>query len=362
MVALMPNGEILALYSAPTYDPNQFLGGIPRALWRQLTTDQARPLYDRAIQARYPPASTFKLAIAAMALKRGIITPSSRMPQPCTGSFRLGNRPFHCWKKEGHGNVDLVGAITGSCDVYFYQLGLKLGLDNILEDGTEMGFRSRTGIDLGSESRSIFPANTGYFDRLYGPRKWSPPATTLNFSIGQGENTQTLINMVSFYQALASDGIKRPPYIVAARDSAEPHSLGLSTEALDGLRSALRDVVHHGTGARNYHADLETAGKTGTAQNAHDKERDHGWYIGFAPADHPQIIVGGMMEFAEHGTVVAPHVVAALRRYVLGARAAAAARAPTAPPEPAEDTPPEPADPSAKPSVPAGLDSAGVDR
>jgi penicillin-binding protein 2 len=357
MVALTPEGEVLALYSAPTYDPNQFLGGIPRALWRQLNTDEARPLYDRAIQARYPPASTFKLAIAAMALKRGIITPSTRMPQPCTGGYRLGNRVFHCWKKDGHGNVDLIGAITGSCDIYFYQLGLKLGLDAILQDGTEMGFRSRTGVDLGSESRPIFPANTGYFDRLYG-RNWSAPATTLNFSIGQGENTQTLLNMVSFYQALASDGIKRPPHIVAANDSVESRSLGLSAEALEGLRYALREVVRHGTAGRSYHQDLETAGKTGTAQNPHGD--DHGWYIGFAPADHPQIIVGGMMEFAKHGTVVAPYVVAALRRYLLGSKTPAAPApkgAPAPPADPAEDTPPDSSAPP--PAVPTGLDSTG---
>ncbi|HSB55901.1 MAG TPA: penicillin-binding transpeptidase domain-containing protein, partial [Gemmatimonadales bacterium] len=151
MLALTPGGEIRALYSAPTYDPNAFIGGISPQLWRALNTDEARPLLDRAIQARYPPASPFKLAISAMALRRGLITLDSHMPVPCRGGLRMGNRVFRCWKKEGHGSLDLIGAIAASCDVYFYQLGLKLGLDAIIEDGVLMGFKDKAGVDLGNE-------------------------------------------------------------------------------------------------------------------------------------------------------------------------------------------------------------------
>jgi penicillin-binding protein 2 len=161
----------------------------------------------------------------------------------------------------------------------------------------------------------IYPATTAYFDRLYGPRNWSPPATTLNFAIGQGENTQTLINMMRFYEGLAGDGNAAAPYIVRPAD-AKPRSLGLTPAQLDGLRRALIAVVERGTASANRRADLAVAGKTGTAQNPHGK--DHGWFIGFAPADHPQLVVGGIMEFAEHGTVVAPYVVNVLRRYLLG--------------------------------------------
>ena len=315
MVAMTPTGEVRALYSAPSYDPNAFVGGISSSLWRSLNNDEAKPLLNRAIQTRYPPASPFKLAIAAMALKRGLIGLDTHMPTPCRGGMRLGNRVFRCWKKEGHGSLDLVGAVAASCDVYFYQVGLRLGLTAIIQDGVLMGFRDKSGIDLENEVDPIYPATTAYFDRLYGPRHWSPPATTLNFAIGQGENTQTLINMMRFYEGLTGDGNAAPPFIVRKGD-AKPRALGLSSEQLDGLRRALIAVVEHGTAAASRHADLAVAGKTGTAQNPHGK--DHGWFIGFAPAEKPELVVGGIMEFAEHGTTVAPYVIRTLRRYILG--------------------------------------------
>jgi penicillin-binding protein 2 len=315
MIAMTPTGEVRALYSAPTYDPNAFVGGISMALWRGLNDDEARPLLNRAIQTRYPPASPFKLAIAAMALKRGLIGLDTHMPTPCRGGLRLGNRVFRCWKKEGHGSLDLVGAVASSCDVYFYQLGLRLGLNAIVQDGVLMGFRDKSGIDLENEVDPIYPATTAYFDRLYGPRRWSPPATTLNFSIGQGENTQTLVNMMRFYEGLSGDGNAASPFIVRPAPAA-PRALGLSPAQLDGLRRALIAVVEHGTASASRHSDLAVAGKTGTAQNPHGK--DHGWFIGFAPAEKPELVVGGIMEFAEHGTTVAPYVIRTLRRYILG--------------------------------------------
>src|SRR5690606_34989975 len=229
MIAITPKGEIRALYSAPSYDPNLFVGGILTTDWRRLNDDPAVPLLNRAINGRYPPASPFKLATAAMALKRGIIGLHTEMPVPCTGGYRLGNRIFRCGKREGHGSLDLLGAVAQSCDVYFYQVGQKLGLEHILEDGVAMGFGGRSGIDLPSEQASIYPAQLAYFDSLYGPRNWSAPATILNFSIGQGENTQTLINMVQFYQALSGDGVEVQPYIVQPTGG-ESHSLGLADE------------------------------------------------------------------------------------------------------------------------------------
>jgi penicillin-binding protein 2 len=315
MVAITPKGEVRALYSAPTFDPNHFVGGISSAEWRALNTDPAKPLLNRVIQARYPPASPFKLAIAAMALKRGLINLNTTMPEPCRGGLRLGNRVFRCWKKEGHGSLDLTGAVAASCDVYFYQLGLRLGLEAIIQDGVLMGFRDRSGIDLENELTPIYPTSSAYFDRLYGPRHWSPPGTTLNFSIGQGENTQTLINMVRFYQGLAGPGSTVTPYIVTPT-SDRVRSLGLTDKELDGLRRALIAVVERGTASANRRTDLAVAGKTGTAQNPHGD--DHGWFIAFAPAEKPELVVGGIMEFAKHGTTVAPYVVQTLRRYILG--------------------------------------------
>ncbi len=325
MLAVTPAGEIRALYSSPTYDPNLFVGGIAAGDYRALLRDPANPLINRAINGRYPPASPFKLATAAMALRRGIVNFHSHMDLPCRGGFRLGNRVFRCWKKEGHGSLDLTGAVAKSCDVYFYQLGLKLGLDAIVKDGVLMGFRDRSGVDLPAEQAPIFPASLDYFDRKYGPRNWSPPATILNFAIGQGENTQTLVNMVKFYMALASDGKVRVPYVVTPT-AAPSHDLGLTPEQLLGLRRALIAVVEGGTAAASRRTDLLVAGKTGTAQNSADPNKDHGWFIGFAPAENPQIVIGAIMEFAEHGSSVAPYVVRAIRRYVLGPEAPAPPR------------------------------------
>jgi penicillin-binding protein 2 len=315
MVAMTPGGQVRALYSAPSYDPNVFVGGISRANWRALNEDEARPLLNRAIQTRYPPASPFKLAIAAMALKRGLIGLDTQMPTPCRGGLRFGNRVFRCWKKEGHGSLDLIGAVAKSCDVYFYQVGLRLGLKAILDDGVLMGFRDLSGIDLENEKNPIWPTSTAYFDKLYGPRYWSPPATTLNFSIGQGEITETLINMMKFYEGLASEGQVSTPYIVRPTSS-KTLDLGLTPAQLDGLRHSLIAVVEQGTAAASRRKDLAVAGKTGTAQNSHGK--DHGWFIGFAPADKPELIIGAIMEFAEHGSSVAPYVVRTLRRQLLG--------------------------------------------
>jgi len=355
MIAMTPQGEIRALYSAPSYDPNLFASGISSADYRNLVTDEANPLINRAINGRYPPASPFKLAIAAMALRRGVVGFDTHMPVSCNGGYRLGNRVFKCWKKEGHGSLDLIGAVAKSCDVYFYQLGQRLGLDAIIQDGALMGFRERSGVDLPSEQEPIFPADQSYFDKRYGARNWSAPATVLNFAIGQGENTQTLINMVKFYAALAGDGEVRAPYVV--RESAEPkHDLGLSSEKLAGLRTALIAVVEQGTARGSRQVNLAVAGKTGTAQNSHGK--DHGWFIGFAPADNPTIVIGAIMEAAEHGTNVAPYVVKALSRYVLGPSAP--------PPTPAELQLPVDSAPRDVPATdtgvpaPVALRSAGV--
>ncbi|HUL70498.1 MAG TPA: penicillin-binding protein 2 [Gemmatimonadales bacterium] len=314
MVAMSPKGEIRAFYSTPAYDPNAFIGGISGADWKALNQNPALPLLNRALQVRYPPASPFKLAVATMALRRGLVGFGSHMPEPCRGGLQYGNRYFRCWKQDGHGSLDLTGAIANSCDVYFYQLGLRLGLTAILQDGVLLGFKEKSGIDLGSEVNPIYPGSTAYYDKVYGARNWSS-AVTLNLSIGQGENTQTLMNMMRFYEALAGDGTSTTPYLVRPGRSPK-RDLGLTDVQLGGIRNALIAVVERGTAAASRQTDLSIAGKTGTAQNPHGQ--DHGWFIGFAPADHPEIIIGGIMEFAKHGTFVAPYVVRAIRRYVLG--------------------------------------------
>jgi len=326
LVAMTPKGEIRALYSTPAYDPNEFIGGISGSEWRRLTTDPTLPLLNRALQVKYPPGSPFKLATAAMALRRGLVDLHSHMPVACNGGLQFGNRFFKCWNKRGHGSLDLIGAVAQSCDVYFYQLGLKVQLANMLVDGVTMGFRDRTRVDLPNEATPTWPPNTTYYDERYGTRGWSN-AVTLNLAIGQGENTQTLINMVRFYAALASETGKAPmPYLVHP-DTGQGYDLALSRDQLNGLRTALIAVVERGTAARSKTADFQVAGKTGTAQNPHGD--DHGWFIGFAPAEKPEIIIGAIFEFGRHGTVVAPYVVRSIRRYILGPDSTEGKRAPS---------------------------------
>jgi penicillin-binding protein 2 len=320
LVALDPNtGGILALYSAPGYDPNAFVGGVSQDYWHDLNVSDAHPLLDRAIQARYPPGSTWKLAVAAMALRRGVATMKTRMPIPCRGGLQYGDRFFHCWNQLGHGSLTLEQAIAQSCDVYFYQLGLKLGLTSLLEDANDWGFRARTGVDLPGELQPIFPSGPEYFDRLYGPRRWSS-GVALNLAIGQGENTQTLLNMVRLYQMLASDGKSRTPYLVRPA-SEPPYDLDLTPDQLGGLREAMINVVERGTARGARLAELKIAGKTGTAQNSQGP--NHGWFIGFAPAENPQIVVGAVLEFARHGGVAVPIVTRVIAHY-LGADTTAA--------------------------------------
>jgi len=338
VLALNPNtGEVLALYSAPGFDPNAFVGGISTAYWRSLNESPARPLLDRVIQARYPPGSTWKLGVAAMALKRGIVGFRSRMPIPCRGGLQYGNRYFRCWNAHGHGELTLTEAIAQSCDVYFYQLGIKLGVTSLLEDGNAWGFRGRTGIDLPDEIPSEFPTGPEYYDRLYGARRWTS-AVALNLAIGQGENAQTLVQMVRLYQQLASDGRMRTPFVVRPSPNAptENVSLDLTADQIAGLRRAMIAVVEQGTARGSRLANLRIAGKTATAQNPHGL--DHGWFIGFGPAEKPEIVVGAIIEFSQHGSAVAPLVARTIAHY-LGIEDTRAARIRIAVPS---DSAPEP--------------------
>jgi penicillin-binding protein 2 len=262
------------------------------------------------------------------------------MPEPCRGSFRYGNRVFHCWLPGGHGRLDLTGAIAQSCDVYFYQLGLRLGLDNLLSDGVAMGFRGRSGVDLEGETMSILPPDAAYFDRRYGPRGWSR-GVVLNLSIGQGEIDQSVINMARFYLSLANPAGAPEPYLVRPRGGAL-HRIDLTPAQLEGVRRSLIAVVERGTAAGSRNADLMVAGKTGTAQNSHGP--NHGWFIGFAPADKPEIVVAAIMEFAEHGTNVAPYVVKTIRRWYFGSGGDARARVQLLTPEDVLPPPSDPAD------------------
>ena len=316
LVAMDPEtGAVLALVSAPTFNPNRFVGGIPAEYWRALNTDRRKPLYNKAIQGTYPPASTWKLATSLIALQNKSVKMTDRMPQPCTGGYQYFTRYFRCWDRAGHGDVNLQQAIEKSCDVYFYQLGMRLGLENLIAGGVELGFRERSGIDLPSETRPIFPSDIRYYDERYGPNRWSR-AVTLNLAIGQGENDQTVVNMARFYTALATGGLAAQP-MIAKGDPKRKKIFDLTPDQMDGIRNALAGVVStSGTAASARIQGLVLAGKTGTAQNAQDPNNDHAWFVGFAPADKPKIVVAVMIEFGGHGWRAARIASAVISRYL----------------------------------------------
>lgn len=302
-IALDPKtGGVLTLYSAPSFDPNRFTGGIPPAYWKALNTDPRRPLFNKVIQGTYPPGSTWKLATSTLGLEQQLVTIDSHMPISCSGGLQYGRRYFRCWEKRGHGSLSLSGAITHSCDTYFYQLGLKIGLARLVAGGIDLQFRERSGIDLPNEIRPRFPARDvkGYYDRLFGPRNWSN-AETLNLAIGQGANSQTVVNMAKFYTALASDGYSSRPELVSLKPERKK-IMTLSAKELEGLRIAMAGVTSAGgTAASANIQGLVIAGKTGSAQNTENPEKDHAWFVGFAPAENPKIVVAVFLEFGIHG-------------------------------------------------------------
>ena len=311
VVALDPaDGGVLALYSAPSFDANAFVGGVDAALWEYLNTDPLRPLYDRPVLGLYAPASTFKLATAAIALDLGVVGPDSHMAVPCTGGWFWGGRLWRCHKPEGHGSLDLAGAIANSCDVYFYQLGLRIGLDRMLRRATDIGFSRECGVDLPQESQGVFPADRQFWNRRFG---YSPQeGEVLSLTIGQGPNDQTPLKMAQFYTALARDGSAPAPAIAQGMTLGEGWSLNLEPEHLAVLRAGLRGVTEPG-GTAHYAGTLEhweVLGKTGTGQNAQSVAglaADHAWFAAivgpFGAA--PEVVVVVLVEHGESGSRVA---------------------------------------------------------
>ena len=313
VVALnVEDGGVLALYSSPTFDPNDFVGGIAVDRWETLLSDPARPLFNRSVLGIYPPGSVWKLATAAIALDLGVVRPDETMPIPCTGGMQYGNRFSRCWNAEGHGYLDLLGAIRHSCNVYFYQLGLRVGLQRLLEKGTEIGFNQRCGIDLPSETQGIFPDDTTYWERTprFGYR--ATEGEVLNLAIGQGPISQTPLKVAQFYLAIARDGSAPPPRLLKTEEPPEGGwSLDLSPEALEIMREGLRGEQQPGGTA--HMASLEhwdLMGKTGTVQNPPNP--DHAWFAGIAGprGGAPEIVVVVIVEFGESGSRVAAPLMA----------------------------------------------------
>jgi penicillin-binding protein 2 len=310
VIAMDPRtGEILAAVSRPTYNPNMFIEGVSDSLWRELFEDPARPMFNRVVQAAYPPGSTFKLVTAYAALSSHKITPQTYQ-QPCHGGLRFGNRFFRCWKPEGHGSLQLEGAIVQSCDTYFYQLGEKLTVDEFARAGRLFGLGVKTRVDLPSEVSGVLP-DRAYFDRRFGKRGWTQ-GLLLNYSIGQGEVLTTPLQLCALVARFANGGRKIHPHVVqrivdpegkivyTASDASEPIP-DIDQGILQVIRKSMREVVANekGTGRAAAVEGVSVAGKTGTAQNPHGQ--DHALFVAFAPVEAPTICVAIVMENAGHG-------------------------------------------------------------
>jgi penicillin-binding protein 2 len=309
VVAMVPStGEVLAMYSNPSFDPNDFVGGIAPGLWQALNTDPRRPLLDRSISAIYPPASTWKLATAAAGLERGLVSAETRMPVGCAGGWFFAGRYSRCWNPRGHGSLNLIGAIAHSCNVYFYQLGVRLGLAQLIDAGTRMGFNSRSGIDLPSEMESVFPTGLDWYRQRFG---WSPtPSEVMSLSIGQGPNSSTVLRLAHFYSAISGNGTAPAPHLVVREGAGQGPGtirMELNEQALRALADGLRQTML--PGGTGYMASLErwsTYGKTGTAQNPHGES--HGWFAGYAGPEGqpPEIAVVVLVEHGTSGSATAP--------------------------------------------------------
>jgi penicillin-binding protein 2 len=337
IIALDPRtGEVLAMVSHPSYDPNAFARGIRPHEWRGLVEDGLRPLNNRAIHGQYPPGSIFKIVVATAALEEGVINPFTRIS--CGGGVQFGNHYFRCWKKGGHGSVDLHEAIVQSCDSYFYQVGQRLGVDAIAEWSRSFGLGAPSGIDLDNEKAGIIP-DTGWKRRRF-QQPWYP-GETLSVAIGQGYVTVTPMQMAGMIAAVAGGARYRPQFVkaveapegetIAAYGAELVETLPVKKSTLRVLRDALRDVVgtDRGTGKKARIPGVEVAGKTGTAQvvklgktrlkasQLSRRQRDHAWFVSYAPFDEPEIAVATLVEHADGGggAVAAPITQAVLGAY-----------------------------------------------
>lgn len=324
LVAIDPNdGGILALVSKPDFNPAVFSGVTPAEIWTKLNTDPDKPLFNRATMTRYPPGSTFKMLVAAAALQEGIINEHYRIN--CSGAFRFGRRIFK--DTHIHGSTNVIEAIQQSCNVFFYQLILKIGLDKLVEYGNRFGFGQLTGFDIGEETAGLIPS-TMYYDRVYGKGKWTQ-GYLVNLGVGQGEIGVSPLQMACYTAALANGGILHQPHAVnSIYNKRTNHSdvidhktvdIEINKNVIRIVREGMRRVVETtgGTGRAAQIPGIVSAGKTGTAENPHGES--HSWYVGFAPFDHPRIAIAVMLENAGFGGITAAPIAGmVMEKYIFG--------------------------------------------
>ncbi len=327
-VAIKPDtGEILALISSPSFDPNMFVEGVPSEYWNKLISDSEKPLLNKAIQGLYPPGSTFKIITAIAGLEEGVVTPD-RILATCSGGLSYGKWFFGCWRKEGHGPVNLRKALVESCDVYFYELGKLLGINKIKKHATILGLGSPTGFSPDEK------------DGLVPDEEWKKRTLkiswylgdTFNTSIGQGFLRVTPLQMALMTATVVNGGKKYSPHIIRGQDVSYT-SLSFNPKNIEIIKDALSAVVNEpqGTAAQARSAIIKFGGKTGTAQVVSKRLKGkiphksniehHAWFVGFAPVDNPEIAFSVIVEHGGGGgAVAAPVAKNILEGYILKKR------------------------------------------
>ena len=356
VVAMDPRtGEVLALVSSPSYDPNWFTRRVTEEEWSQLTTDPHHPLQNRAIQNAFSPGSTFKPFLAYGALAAGLVDPDARVF--CPGYAEFYGRVFHCHNKNGHGWVNLRDAIKVSCDVYFYNLGRKLGIDRIAEISKSFGLGETTGVDLQYEKPGLVPSEEWALTKRRA--RWYP-SETISVAIGQGPVLVTTMQLARALSALVEGGrLPTPHLFLASQDARSGARLRYKVETKAGptlapdklaiVKNGMWAVMNEpgGTAFGSRVRGVEAGGKTGTAQvigkdsglAAKGQYQDHAWFIGFAPIDDPQMVVAVFVENGGHGNLAAAPLAKALfeKRFGVppppGAPAAGLVRASNSKPE-----------------------------
>ncbi len=319
------SGEILAAVSKPDYDFRLFVNRISVEDWKNLNENPNKPLFNRIVQSGYPPGSTFKMITAIAGLEEGLVTQEDFTE--CTGVYQLGGNRFRCWHK-GHGNVNLMSSLVRSCDVYFYELAWKLGINRLAKYARMFGLGEPTGVDIPGERRGIVPT-TDYFNSRYGFNNWKGGAV-VNLGIGQGEMLVTPIQLAQYAMILANKGVWQTPHLVRYAEEEEGikrvnfpvKGISIKSETMDIIRTAMFGVVNffEGTGKKAAIRAAQVAGKTGTAENILGKVGSgtlgfHGWFVGFAPYEKPEIAIVVLLENGGEGGEIAAPMSATVMNY-----------------------------------------------
>ncbi len=324
VVALDPNnGEILAMANYPTYNPNQFIRGFSHAEWQEVNANPNRPLINKAIQGVYPPGSTFKVVVALAALLGGKVDPSEQIY--CGGSMDKEKQKFYCWRRQGHGSIGLVQAITQSCDVYFYKISERLGIDAIARQARKMGLGVLTGVELDGERAGLIPSRA--WKRKRFKTIWYPGETLIS-GIGQGYVLTTPLQLASMIASVANGGTVYRPSLLRLQSGQAPDiisHMAVPPYHLALLRESLEAVVHAPTGTAakaRPENDIRVAGKTGTSQvvrhkreksgqliqSTNAKLQDHALFVCYAPLEKPKIAISVVVEHGGHGGATAAPV------------------------------------------------------